>query len=241
MAEKLYTIPVNDAFNKNCECAVCEMYKTLEKEALEFTLGPSYMEEDIREMTDEAGFCREHSRKMYEKGNRLGMALMYQTHTWKVIKELEGIKPETKGGFLKKADNTKLCDYVKKFSQSCFICNKIDNIFNRYLVTIMYLWDRDEEFRDKLKNSKGFCVQHYGLLVEYASKELSGKKQEEFMSTVKTIFIENMKRVKEDLDWFIDKFDYRYKNEPWKNSKDALPRMINKINSINIGEEEATE
>ena len=46
-----------------------------------------------------------------------------------------------------------------------------------------------------------------------------------------------MKRVKEDLDWFIDKFDYRYKNEPWKNSKDALPRMLCKVNSLAIQDE----
>jgi hypothetical protein len=45
-----------------------------------------------------------------------------------------------------------------------------------------------------------------------------------------------MKRVKEDLDWFIDKFDYRYKDEPWKNSKDALPRMLQKVNSSDIKE-----
>ena len=38
-----------------------------------------------------------------------------------------------------------------------------------------------------------------------------------------------MERVNGDLSWFIDKFDYRYKNETWKNSKDALPRGIIKI------------
>ena len=31
MAEKLYTIPVNDAFDADCECPVCEMYMKLFK------------------------------------------------------------------------------------------------------------------------------------------------------------------------------------------------------------------
>ena len=35
-----------------------------------------------------------------------------------------------------------------------------------------------------------------------------------------------MKRVNEDISWFIDKFDYRNQDAPWKNSKDALPRGI---------------
>ena len=43
------------------------------------------------------------------------------------------------------------------------------------------------------------------------------------------VYFDNMERVNGDLSWFIDKFDYRYKNEPWKNSKDALPRGIIKI------------
>ncbi len=40
-----------------------------------------------------------------------------------------------------------------------------------------------------------------------------------------------MQRVIDDLEWFIDKFDYRNENEPWKNSKDAVQRSILKTNS----------
>ena len=238
MAEKLYTIPVNDAFNKDCECPVCEMYKKLENDALEFTLGPSYMEEDIRDMTDKAGFCKDHAKKMYERGNRLGMALMYQTHTYGVIEAIEKKKPSSKGGFLKKADNSSLIDYIKNMSKSCFICDRIQNVFERYIATIMYLWKNDNDFIEKYKTSKGFCMEHYAMLVEYASKELSGKNLESFIEITEKLFLDNIKRVKEDLDWFIDKFDYRYKNEPWKNSKDALPRMLCKINSLDIQQEE---
>jgi hypothetical protein len=164
------------------------------------------------------------------------MALMYQTHTYELIKQLEKIKPESKGGFLKKADNSKLESYIKELSCSCFICNRIEDVFERYIITIMYLWKNDKDFKEKYKKSKGFCIEHYGMLIEYASKELSGKNLEEFVEVTRSLFLDNMKRVKEDLDWFIDKFDYRYKDEPWKNSKDALPRMLQKVNSSDIKE-----
>ncbi len=236
MAEKLYTIPVNDALDQDCECPVCQMYNKLENDALEFTLGPSYMEEDIRAMTDKVGFCREHVKMMYERGNRLGMALMYQTHTRKVIDTMEKMKPVTKAGFMKKPDNSAIADYVKGMKHSCFVCNRINEVFDRYIVTIMYLWKNDEDFREKYKKCKGFCMDHYAVLVESAGNELSGKHLESFMECTSDIFISNMKRVKEDLDWFIDKFDYRFKDEPWKNSKDALPRMLEKVNSIHIEE-----
>ena len=38
-----------------------------------------------------------------------------------------------------------------------------------------------------------------------------------------------MKRLNEDLKWFIKKFNYEYTNEPWKNSRDCLVRGIFKI------------
>ena len=58
MKEQLYTIPVNDAFEKDCECPLCFMYNNLEEDAVSFTLGPSYMEDDIRLETDKAGLRR---------------------------------------------------------------------------------------------------------------------------------------------------------------------------------------
>ena len=47
------------------------------------------MEEDIREQTDAAGFCREHYKKMYDYGNALGNALIMQTYYAGLLEELE--------------------------------------------------------------------------------------------------------------------------------------------------------
>ena len=46
MKEQLYTIPVNDIFDKPCECPVCAMKLKLENDAVAFAMGPSYMEDD---------------------------------------------------------------------------------------------------------------------------------------------------------------------------------------------------
>lgn len=71
---------------------------------------------------------------------------------------------------------------------------------------------------------------HLGALLEVASTELSSELYAKFQEELVCLYTENMKRVEEDLLWFIDKFDYRFKDEPWKNSKDALPRSILKTN-----------
>ena len=65
MKEKIFTIPVNDAFDSGCECPVCYMKRELENAAVEYTMGPSYMEDDIRAKTDELGFCEKHIKDVY--------------------------------------------------------------------------------------------------------------------------------------------------------------------------------
>ena len=94
----------------------------------------------------------------------------------------------------------------------------------------MHLYKTDNSFKDKITSSKGFCLKHYEMLYSKALDCLNGKQLEDFISVLNTTTIANLKRVDADLDWFIDKFDYRYKDEPWKNSKDAIERTIIKVN-----------
>lgn len=231
MKEQLYTIPVNDAYAVDCECPICVMYKELEKNAVEFTMGPSYMEDDVRAVTDEIGFCREHMRQIMGVGNRLGAALVLHTHMRKINKDVEKLAASEKpsGSLFKKKETSKLAEYLHKVNSSCFVCNKIEDMFKRYIRTIHYLWEKDQAFKDKYKNSKGMCVEHYMILIEEAKKNLSGKNLEEFMEATNKLYLDNMNRVADELEWFTDKFDYRHKDDPWKNSKDALPRSINKL------------
>ncbi|MBO5560490.1 MAG: hypothetical protein J6A07_02420, partial [Firmicutes bacterium] len=70
MKEKIYTIPVNDGFEKGGECPFCNMYQQLEKDAVDYMLGPSYMEDDIRMETNKTGFCKKHYKHLYIQQNR---------------------------------------------------------------------------------------------------------------------------------------------------------------------------
>ena len=237
MKEQLYTIPVNDAFAVDCECPVCSMYDSLERDAIEFTMGPSYMEDDIRMETNKIGFCSHHVKQLYKHQNRLGLALILHTHMQRTNRDLEEIlssdKPAKKGLFSKKTESVSpVTEYIENLNHSCYICNRIDRIFSRYLATIYHCYEHDEEFRQKFASSKGFCTKHFGMLYEGAPSALSGKRLPEFIQTLNQVYLTNMKRVTDDLEWFTDKFDYRNKDKPWKNSKDALPRSMNKTNSI---------
>ena len=236
MKEKLYTIPVQDAFAQDCECPICVMQQELERASIEYTLGPSYMEDDVRMVTDKHGFCSRHIKELYGEQNRLGLALMLKTHMDNIIQETEklaGKGSASAPSLFKKKEETKIpvVAYLNKLEESCFICSRVENTFERYIATVFYLYEKEKEFRTMFENGKGFCNNHYAMLYESAGSYLKGEKKNDFITALNRVYLENMKRVRDDLDWFIDKFDYQNVDAPWKNSQDALPRTIIKTNS----------
>lgn len=235
LKEKLYTIPVTDAFQEDSECPLCNMFHELETQSIEYTMGPSYMEDDTRAETDKVGFCQKHIKQMYANQNRLGISLILSTHMNEVIKNLERLsknkKPAT-GSLFKKPAYTDVKSYIDYLEGSCFVCNRINKTFERYIATIFYLYKTEEDFRNTFRSCKGFCTKHYGMLYQMAGSNLSGTTLNEFIDDLNKLYLENMKRVKEDLEWFRDKFDYRNQDAPWKNSRDAVPRTLMKLNSV---------
>ncbi|MCM1495676.1 MAG: DUF6062 family protein [Bacteroides sp.] len=239
MKEQLYTIPVNDAFRSDCECPVCALHQELEQNAIEYTMGPSYMEDDNRAMTDKLGFCPHHIQMLYKQKNRLGLALMLKTHTDKTIKDLKELsknKPAASGLFKRSADASPVGAYIKELEGHCFICERMEDTFYRYIDTVFYLWKKDPEFQKTFADGKGFCTCHYGLLYDIGASKLDKSQYNTFLDCLSTVYFTGMERVNDDIEWFINKYDYRYANEPWKNSKDAIPRGILKTNHIQVEE-----
>lgn len=241
MKETLYTIPLMDAFHEKDECPFCFIERSLEQNALDFILGTAYMESDIREQTDQKGFCRHHLKQMYDYGNALGNALMLKTHYIRLNKELKEQmqhytprKSTLKNPFKKNSRTDEqrqnaMAAWVQEKENSCYVCDYYQNTYDRYLDTFFYLYKKDASFHDTIKESKGFCLHHFGELMEAAESKLSEKEKAEFSRILFPLMEENMKRLQEDLSWFVNKFDYRYKDEDWKNSRDAIPRGMQKL------------
>lgn len=241
MKEHIYTIPILDGFNEKTECPFCSMKKVIEDKALDFILTSAYMEDDIRMETDKTGFCGNHYEKMYEYQNRLGLALMCHTHISKFNKNLKkeinkaNIDIKQKKSLFSKPKETKLNDlikYLKDVQTSCYLCEKVENTFIRYIETFFYLYKENKEIKEKLLESQGFCLQHFTTLLEQGEKFLNEALYYDFINVIIPLQEKNLLRLEDEIEWFTDKFDYRYKDEPWKNSKDALPRLILKLGSI---------
>lgn len=239
MKEQLYTIPLNDAVNAQDECPFCFIARSIEQDLLDFVLGSgsSYMEADIREMTDKTGFCRPHFAKMFEYGNALGNAWILKTHYQKMLKEMQQQfssftpgKSSLMNKFKKNAQNSNsLGMWIAEKEKSCYICSHYQETYARYLDTFFHMYKQDDVFRGKIKDSKGFCLPHFKDLCEEADRQLSDRDRESFYSMVLPLMEENMKRMSEDVSWMVEKFDYRNKDADWRNSKDAIQRGMQKL------------
>lgn len=239
MKENIETIPLIDAFKAEDECPFCFLERMAEQHALSFILGSAYMEEDIRTATDEVGFCRHHYKMMYDYGNRLGSALILETHLKKLNRDMareigaftpgkSGLAARFKKGAPAGSAKTSLGVWTRKVGSSCYVCDHFEKIYQRYLDTFFHLYKKNEEFRELLAKSKGFCLPHFGDLVERAEDKLSDSQKKEFYPTLFSIMQKNLKRLEEEVSWFVMKNDYRHKDESWGTSADSVQRAMQK-------------
>ncbi len=214
--EKIYTIPVNEAFDACAEdnakgCPFCEMYRRLEEKEIEIILGASMMEPDIRIKTNEMGFCDKHFLQMLKRKNRLGLALMLESHLALLSKDAIDASDMKKIG---------------KINDSCYVCSRIKKNFEKMVETTAWLYDKDKAFEEKIKNQSYFCMHHYHKLLTVGRNALNKRKFADFGSLVENVNKNYLESLQEDVSWFCKKFDYRYREEPWGNAKDSLERAI---------------
>ena len=248
------TIPVWDAMKLDGECMMCALERKTELSEAERYLGASVMEPDIRVKVNDRGFCRKHHAMLFSMSNRLGHALMLESHMIENREKLEKISASLSrsaaqlkdagiGDKLSGKTKTATAEILKQaqavngMAGACLMCETIEENMNRYVHTFFHLYQNDSDFRRRFEESKGLCLPHLGKLLETATEELGAKDLGRFTETVIRLEKENMDRIQEDISWFIKKFDYRYEKESWKNSKDAVERTVNKVRGWCVGKE----
>lgn len=241
MNKNIATFPLTEAFRAGDECPFCNLERSAEQHAISFILGSAYMEDDIRAATDAIGFCRHHYKMMYDYGNRLGSAWILSTHMKKLNEELtKELKDFTPGktsmlGRMKKTDmsgadapQTSIGNWVKKKTDSCYVCNHFNEIYGRYLDVFFDMLKKDAEFQELFRQSKGFCLPHFGDLMEAAEKRLNDAQKKDLYPLIFSMMQENMERVQKDVAWFVEKNDYRNKDKDWGQSRDSIQRAMQK-------------
>lgn len=252
------TIPVWDAARKDPECIFCALRVKAEADEADRFLGASVMEPDVRIKVNRLGFCARHQQMLYRCGNRLGHALMMQTHLHesaaaanecadRMVTAAEKAGSATLARRISgKAKDARealraAADEIAALSGSCILCASVEETMGRWAHTFFHLYQHDAEFRKTFENGKGVCLPDLALLLRTAAEELPAKEAAAFARTAAELQRRKAERMQEDIDWFVKKYDYRYTAEPWKNSRDAVERTVNLLRGACIGEDAQPE
>lgn len=243
MKEKIYTIPVNEAFDEGDGCPFCRLMHGLEEQRCAYTLGASMMEPDARAVTNALGFCEKHFKMIFEQPNKLSLALVLETHLEEVRGKMrlagaalvrEDIK---KGGIFKKkntASGDTLCTAIASAVSDCAVCRHVKSTMERYFDVFFYMWDKDTQFMAKFDNCSGVCLPHYRELLQKSGQYLKEERAKQFAADLYTKQCTLFDTLQEDIHKFTLKFDYRNKDMPWDSAKDAPKRVIEYLSGAKL-------
>ncbi len=221
MKEHIYTIPVTEAFEHNKDqCPFCALHEKLENDELEIILGASMMEPDVRLQTNEKGFCPRHYRRMFSMKNRLGLALMLESH-------LDSLKKDIKlGTFLSRDIAQKGVDRIERLSKSCYICERVEDKIQKMYKTAAHLYHEEKEFHEYFNEVRYFCLPHYREYMLAAKVALNKEDYNLLVKAANKKVMAYLEVLNDDVSLFCKKFDYRFDSLPWGEAKDSVQRSF---------------
>jgi len=128
------------------------------------------MEPAVRIKTNRQGFCRRHYEKLLQKGNRLGLALILDSHLNEIQKEMKGGTSD-----LFKGPGASATERIRKLERDCYLCSRIDFSFGKVMENAVLLWEKEPIFRKKAENQPYFCLSHFEEYLRNAKGILSKK------------------------------------------------------------------
>ena len=210
MQEKIYEIPLNDAFDIEERCPFCRIADGLETQSLEYILGPALMEPEVRIQTNKVGFCEDHLVKMKEGGNPLGFALLLDSYLAQLEQNLDDVvRQKRKNG--------------EKWDRGCFVCDRVAAEMKRYRKVFYYMYAKQPEFAQKFERSE-MCLGHTLFLVR--GNTLKGKQLEAFVQTTMDKTREKIQSLHYQAEQFADMFDHLKRETADKTCSNALDQLI---------------
>lgn len=223
MEERIYTIAINEAFDKYDGCPLCRMRDKLEDQTLSYTLGAAMMEPDVRIMMNRSGFCAAHLRRLHSMKNKLSLGLILESHIEELINAAAAEPSGGKKGLFssKQPPSQDACDSFTRFSESCFICGRIRDTEKRYCSNTVYLWSRENSFREKLSRQPYFCLTHFSMLLSSAKNELNAAAYTEFYKSMQALETAYLTSLQKSVGEFNLSFDHRNSGQPLSDSARA--------------------
>lgn len=219
MAYHINTGLIKQKFKEECSCPLCEIKKVVEEQFLHEFLNDAVMDPIARGKVNESGFCEKHYDMLYKRQNKLSLALQISSRIYtlssviKVEKSYKGAK--------------KQAEKIEKALSTCIICQLTNESMEKYYKGVAKLFAEDSSFKQDFLNTKGFCLEHYALLLKHSN--CAGLKTKQFVKELTELQINSLNELTSDLNKFCAKHDYRNAYAPLESAETALPRTKLKL------------
>lgn len=205
MKEQIYTIPIGEAYDEPDGCPICRLQEKLTQETLTYTLGAAMMEPDVRVTMNAQGFCSEHLRVLLGMGNRLSFALVLESR----LDTLMHMTPEK----------------LAASADTCYVCARSSGFMDKCLENILFLWETQPEFREKMQ-SRRHCLPHTAALLKLAPKAMRKKNYLLFAATFPKTTQQELEAIKGGVSRFCKSFDHRFAGQELGEDKQAVERAV---------------
>ncbi len=226
MKETIYTIPINEVFSEPCGCPLCRLERRTETKTLDYIMGAAMMEPDVREKTNELGFCRNHYADMLAMNNRLSLALTIESRLAWAADAAQSFN---------RAPDARKAAALGRVGHTCFVCEKMKSEQERYYANLIDMWRTEEAFRTLFARAEGFCLPHWSELMEYAGKSLPRRVLPAFVQAASEVMDRYLTRMRAEIGGFTKSFDYRYAGQPFE--KEAVEHAAAYLSGLRTGEE----
>ena len=252
----MLTVKVDEAVEKDTECALCWMHEKSEIRYLETFFSECVMDSGYRsKVIQSRGFCRYHFHRLLSfafenySGDQLGLALVLENLVEARSEDMERSRayindlPRTKAkdvmrflvDGISQAKRKRLDECFRRIrsliggrERSCPACELLKDHNEMNVDTLARMLVAHSSFQETFWNGKGLCLFHLLELMRALRLRYDG----EFPSLSKTLLeleLRNFDRIRSELKEFIRKHDYRFSNEPWKSEKDVVERAVPKL------------
>lgn len=209
---KLEFIPLYEAFEKyEDRCPICKIIEQEEKVYCERLLEDEILKDpEMYIKIGQTNFCRYHLELLNNSYDKLGLAIALKANISHKLQQIEEMSKTLKKKRRRKIEKEK-----------CLVCKYLRERDAYHVHILLDILESDKDSVEK--HSKGFsnlCFHHLDVLIGLAKN--IAPQIDKIIELNKSTIEKNIN----DLEWFITKFDYRFHDEPWYDSKDSIERAL---------------
>jgi len=208
------------------ECFLCALEDEIERKYMDTYLSELVMDTSSRQKIIESrGFCNHHFYKMLiaasipRSSDGHGIALVNESIIENLIEDLH------------EQESNHIEDLYKLLADEnkCPACIHLDEFTKMYGEKIVeLLCSSNEEFLKLLKESKGFCIPHFAVLVHMAKVVMPTESQEVIKILIE-IEDKNLRRLNLELAEYVKRQSYEFSEKDRLAVADIVPRSVEKI------------